>query len=126
MVDATSSSTRRFRIHRPNASRVELSGTFTGWDASPIALQHAGDGWWTVELELPAGDHEFQYLVDRSTRIADYAANGVKLNACGQWVSLLTVEPATQPVEPSRETSPVKVTVVGRIGASTKESARAA
>jgi hypothetical protein len=126
MVDATSSSTRLFRLHRPDASRVEISGTFTGWDETPIALDPSGDGWWTIELELPVGDHEFQYLIDRSTRLADYAANGVRLNSFGQWVSLLTVEPIPQPVAPAPEKTRAKVTVVGRIGASSETPAKAA
>ena len=123
MVDATSSSTRRFRIHRPDASRVEISGTFTNWDESPLALMHAGEGWWTIELELPVGDHEFQYLIDRSTRLADYAANGVRLNRFGQWVSLLTIEPVPTPATPVAQTTPDEVTIVGRIGARASKAA---
>jgi len=92
MVTNTTSGSKLFRLHRPGASRVALSGSFTGWDADAISMTDAGDGWWEIELVLAAGDYDFQYVVDGWIRIADYAANGVKLNAFGQWVSLLTIE----------------------------------
>jgi hypothetical protein len=55
-------------------------------------------GWWTAELFLPAGDHLFNYLVDGSIWLADFAASGVKSNGYGGWVSQLHVEPKTAAV----------------------------
>lgn len=112
MVSTTAGAGRRFRIHRPAAHAVRISGCFTGWDEGAIDLQPVGDGWWEVELDLDPGDYEFQYVVDGHSRLADYAASGVKLNGFGQWVSLLIVT-AGKPVETVEQASPV---VIARIG----------
>jgi len=86
--------------------RVEISGSFTDWDAGRLEMINAGDGWWELELDLPAGDYEFQYVIDHHTRLADFAANGVRLNGFGQWVSTLMIAPTRE----------VPVVVIGRIG----------
>jgi len=106
MVSATLRNGHFFRLFRPEASRVELSGNFTDWDANRIELSKTDDGWWEIELDLLPGDYEFQYVIDHHIRLADFAANGVKLNGFGQWVSLLMV--ADKPETP--------VVVIGRIG----------
>ena len=84
-----------FRVHRDGAERVELLGSFTGWHDRPIELQPVGGGWWRVMIDVPAGDHEFKYLIDGREWIVDYAASGVELNEFG-WTSLLHV-PQTKP-----------------------------
>ena len=57
-----------------------------------MAREHTG--WWTTTLApeaLPAGDHDFSYLVNGSHFLADYAASGVKRNGYGGWVSQISV-----------------------------------
>jgi 1,4-alpha-glucan branching enzyme len=80
-----------FRVYLPEAASVELVGTFTDWRSRPIAMTRESTGWWTATADLPAGDHDFSYLVNASTWVADYAASGVKRNAFGGWVSQLHV-----------------------------------
>lgn len=109
MVTQTDEGIARFRIHVPGASRVELLGTFTGWHDGPIDLDRMGDGWFEVDLEIEPGDHEFQYLIDSRTWLADYAAGGVRLNRFGTWVSLLHI-PAPAPLPKPKPAIATRVT----------------
>ena len=94
MVISEHGGRRTFRVYLPEARRVELVGSFTGWRSRAIAMQRESTGWWSASLELSAGDHEFSYLVDETVWLADYAASGVKRNGFGGWVSQLHVEGA--------------------------------
>jgi hypothetical protein len=60
----------RFVIYKPEASKVEITGSFTGWEKIP--MHEAGDsGYWEVTLELPRGVHRFTYILDGSISFAD-------------------------------------------------------
>ncbi len=104
MVTQTAEGVHEFRIFLPNASRVEILGTFTGWHDGPIELERMGDGWYEVNLEIEPGDHEFQYLIDGHNWLADYAAGGVRLNRFGTWVSMLHIPTPTPKPVPVVET----------------------
>ncbi len=52
----------RFQIEAPGAQRVEVMGSFSGWE--PLALASTGDGCWRLELPLEPGEHLYVYLVD--------------------------------------------------------------
>ena len=65
-VDATGLSTlvvrtledgrRRLRVRAVGATTVELQGSMTDWATVPLVAE--GDGWFAVELDIPAGAHE--------------------------------------------------------------------
>ncbi len=95
MITVCGSGGVEFRVHLPEARRVLLAGDFTGWRAGAIEMERSEDGWWTAEVALPAGDHNFQYVVDEATWIPDYSAHGLWRNRYGTWVSHLRVEAAT-------------------------------
>ncbi len=82
----------QFELFMPDAERVRLAASFTDWEKRAVEMRGPEDGWWTLRLHLPPGEHEFQYLVDEEIWLADYAAHGVKRNRFGMWVSLLTLE----------------------------------
>ncbi len=106
MVTTHADGSMSFRIYLPHAGKVEILGDFTDWRAGKLAMTRQGPGWWTIRLEIPAGDHQFCYLVDGSIWLADYAAHGVKLNSYGGWVSRLVVESAsTTELKPSQLTA---------------------
>jgi hypothetical protein len=49
----------------PRASKVSLVGDFNGWDDTKSPLVRIPDsGLWRVTLPLPAGRHEYQFVVD--------------------------------------------------------------
>lgn len=50
------------RVRSPGASRVEIAGDFTNWDAVPLA--RAADGWWTVTLPIGTGTHQMNVRLD--------------------------------------------------------------
>lgn len=91
MVTQTAASGIRFRVYMADAQSVELVGTFTNWRDGAIPMTRADQGWWEAELNLDAGDHEFQYLVDGEHWLADYSAGGLRLNRYGTWVSQLSI-----------------------------------
>ena len=79
-----------FRLYT-KAKRVELLGSFTGWERDPIEMTDLGTGWFVARVEIEPGEHEFQYRLDGCRWLADFAANGVRLNEFGLWVSQLCV-----------------------------------
>lgn len=91
MVSKINDGQYRFRVFLPHATTVELVGGFTRWKAGRILMDKQEPGWWEIVVDVPAGDHEFCYLVDNCLWLADYAAHGVKLSGYAGWVSKLTV-----------------------------------
>lgn len=67
--------TVRFELVAPAAKSVELVGTFNDWKPGSFMLQgpDAG-GRWQIMVDLPAGRHEYQFLVDGREWITDTAA----------------------------------------------------
>lgn len=55
----------QFVFHAPGARQVELVGDFTDWQAGRILLEGPdAAGRWTTRVALPAGRHEYLFLVD--------------------------------------------------------------
>ena len=63
-VVASANDSHLFRIQAPDATRVALVADFNNWDPSANPLLPTGDGWWELDLRLPAGVHQYSYLVD--------------------------------------------------------------
>lgn len=103
-----------FRVLARGADRVQLLGSFTGWERGAIELESEGGGWFCARIAIDPGDHEFQYLIDGTGWQADFGAFGVRFNEYGLWVSQLHVrEPApsrlvveTRPVRPKATPAP--------------------
>jgi 1,4-alpha-glucan branching enzyme len=53
-----------FRIDFPGADRVLLVGSFTQWQKKGIPMKKGKDGIWTTSVELPAGQHNYRFIVD--------------------------------------------------------------
>jgi 1,4-alpha-glucan branching enzyme len=68
--------TVHFALHAPGAQTVELLGDFTGWETGRIRLRGPdGSGHWTADVELPAGRHEYIFLVDDRQWVTDPQAD---------------------------------------------------
>jgi len=63
-------SPHRFVLFQPDASQVEISGSFTGWQAMPMQKRGAG-GYWETTIDLPEGEHRFSYIIEGRRRIPD-------------------------------------------------------
>lgn len=80
----------RFVADFPDAARVHLTGTFCEWSAEGMALQRRADGLWECEAALPAGRHEYRYVVDGIWRTDPH--NGATVdNEFGERNSLLRI-----------------------------------
>ena len=55
-----------FSIVAPDATTVEILGSFSDW--RPVPLAQAADGSWRTELSLAAGIYEYIYRVDGQPR----------------------------------------------------------
>ncbi|MBN8645617.1 MAG: hypothetical protein J0L61_10320 [Planctomycetes bacterium] len=96
MVTISDADKVSFRVYMPDARDVCVVGTFTGWRDGAVPMTRGEGGWWTCEIDLGSGEHEFQYLVDGAHWLADYAAGGLRLNRYGTWVSQLHIAPAEE------------------------------
>ena len=72
----------------PHAHTVVLVGSFNGWSGRPLEL--GTDGWWTAEMSLPPGEHEYLFLVD-GTPWNDPFDDGRTANAWGGHYSVRVV-----------------------------------
>ncbi len=68
----------RFVLYAPGAKQVGLAGTFNQWDQAATPLVRTGsDGVWTVTVALPAGQHQYAFVVDGRRWVTDPAAPAV-------------------------------------------------
>ena len=69
---------------------IYVAGGFNGWCANCDALQEvAGDGIWTSTLELPLGEHEYQYVVNGWGGAVSQPslASTCDYNPCDEWTN---------------------------------------
>jgi hypothetical protein len=89
--DTPMASVNRFIIYEPAAHKVELTGSFTDWQRTP--LQPVGSsGYWELILPIPAGEHRFAYILDDNRQMADPTLPGREKDDYGGENSILKVE----------------------------------
>ncbi|HEX5727708.1 MAG TPA: glycogen-binding domain-containing protein, partial [Longimicrobiaceae bacterium] len=66
----------QFRLEAAGARDVRLAGTFTGWEPS-VALRQTAPGEWTALVPLRPGVHDYAFVVDGTTWVADPHATRV-------------------------------------------------
>ncbi len=80
----------RFEVRAPAARRVELVGSFNDWRPGEIVLNGPDDsGRWTATVELPAGRHEYLFLVDGKDWVTDPRAAAYRPDGFGRQNALL-------------------------------------
>jgi hypothetical protein len=83
--------TVRFVLVAPDARQVSLAGTFNQWDLQATPLVRAGaTGVWTATLTLPAGQHQYAFVVDGARWVPDPGAPAVD-DGFGRRNSVLTL-----------------------------------
>jgi len=83
--------TVRFELIAPEARQVSLAGTFNQWDARATPLVRSGaNGTWTATLTLPAGQHQYAFVVDGVRWVPDPGAPAVD-DGFGRRNSVLTL-----------------------------------
>lgn len=56
--------TTTLACHAPDAKQVFVAGTFNKWSSDATPLERGRQGKWSVKVDLPAGRHEFKFIVD--------------------------------------------------------------
>ena len=88
--EITSQTPYRFVIHMPDATHVELTGSFTKWQNIP--MNRVGDrGYWEITLDIPKGDHRFIYILDGHQRFSDPTLPGREQDDFGGENSILSI-----------------------------------
>ncbi|HET9385524.1 MAG TPA: hypothetical protein VFO67_10275 [Gemmatimonadales bacterium] len=82
--------TVRFVLSAPDAHDVALAGTFNQWNAKVTPLVRTDGGVWTATMNLPAGEHQYAFVVDGARWIPDPAAPAVD-DGFGRRNSVLTL-----------------------------------
>ncbi|MDR3459897.1 MAG: glycoside hydrolase family 13 [Verrucomicrobiae bacterium] len=77
-----------FYCAAPAARAVELAGDFNHWH--PLPMQRSVDGWWSAQVEMCHGHHQYHFLVD-GKRMLDPHATGVVRDEHDEQVSLIAV-----------------------------------
>lgn len=54
-----------FEIEKPDADVVEVVGAWNGW--KPETMKKFKNGKHKIAVDLPEGEHEFRYRIDRAT-----------------------------------------------------------
>lgn len=67
-----------FALWAPWKKSVHLVGDFNGWDKEKTPMSVSQDGLWWVEIEVGAGEHAYQYLLDGETYISDPYAHKLR------------------------------------------------
>lgn len=85
--------TIRFTFADPKADSVALIGTFNLWSPDRNVMHmDRKNGMWEIEVELPAGRHEYSFLVDGRKAIPDPKAMFTKDDGFGNRNSIIIVE----------------------------------
>jgi 1,4-alpha-glucan branching enzyme len=74
----------------PEAESVYLIGDFNGWSPSADLMQRREDGWWSLQVPLSHGHHQYLFVVD-GTPTLDPHSSGTTRNARYEKVSLVAV-----------------------------------
>lgn len=60
----------RFVIYQPDATRVEIAGSFSGWKSIPLKKVGA-EGYWETFQEVPPGEYRLCFIIGGDKRIPD-------------------------------------------------------
>jgi hypothetical protein len=87
----------KFVFVAPDAKRVALVGDFNAWDRDASRLSRSnGPGEWTTTVALPAGRHEYAFLVDGVRWAADPNATSMVRDEFGVQSSVVVVDTSSQ------------------------------
>jgi hypothetical protein len=84
----------RFVIYRPNATRAEIAGTFTDWQRIPMN-RLGSSGYWDITMKLPFGEHRYTYILDGQKIFADPTVPAREFDDFGGRNSIISLESKT-------------------------------
>lgn len=62
-----------FQFFAPEAKTVRLAGDFNQWD--PMLMRRRQNGWWSIQVSLSRGLHQYRFLVDSIPLLHSRAAS---------------------------------------------------
>jgi len=68
----------RLVFYAPSAHAVSVAGSFNDWNSVAAPLARVDGGVWTITLALPAGQHQYAFVVDGQRWEADPSAPAVE------------------------------------------------
>jgi 1,4-alpha-glucan branching enzyme len=80
----------RFGFFKPEARQVHVVGSFNGWNPRATPMQRDALGDWSVEVELPTGEHRYRFFVDGEWR-DDPTAQQTAQNPFGGYDAIMAV-----------------------------------
>ena len=80
-----------FEHYAPGAQKVQLAGSFNGWNPAKTSLKHQGNGKWKVTLDFPPGRYEYRYCVDGDWQNDQRTVECVP-NPFGTWNCVLKIQ----------------------------------
>ena len=81
-----------FTLTYPKAESVSLIGSFNQWNPAGYKMHRHGEkNSWILELRLPAGRHEYAFLVDGKTVVSDQSSPFYQSDGFGNRNSVLFV-----------------------------------
>jgi len=83
----------RFQLLAPEARRVAIAGSFSGWTQDALPLVKENGGLWSITLALPLGEHQYQFVVDGERWIPDPRAHAQIEDGFGGTNSVVIVGP---------------------------------
>ena len=83
----------RLVLHAPDATTVHLAGTWNDWDPAGEPMIRQGDGWFELMADIPAGRHEYMFVVDGSDWVSDPSAMLTRDDGFGRRNAVLEVGP---------------------------------
>ena len=83
--------TVRFVLHAADAHDVSVTGTWNDWAVDIHRLERVDSGVFVGEIDLPRGQHEYMFVVDGETWVADPNAAHSRDDGFGQRNSVLEV-----------------------------------
>ena len=81
----------RLVLHAPAAQTVAVAGTWNDWDPQATPLIAVGDGLFAVTIALPAGRHEYMFVVDGVHWVSDPAATLTQDDGFGRQNAVLNI-----------------------------------
>ncbi len=91
--EAATERTVLFTLDMPQASRVDLIGSFNRWSPGRFTMQwDESRGLWVIRLKLGQGRHEYAFLVDGKRAMPDPNARFQEDDGFGNTNSILVVQ----------------------------------
>jgi 1,4-alpha-glucan branching enzyme len=79
-----------FYYARPDARSVNVIGDFNDWDPNSLPMLRRVDGWWSIQVPLTHGHHQYLFLVDGAPSLDPRSAGTVQVDGYSK-VSLIAV-----------------------------------